>query len=597
VFAGFAFSASIICSLLAIIVYFFNRKSQLNRIFISAILFGAYSAFTAFMVLQANTAEDAYFWNKVGFLWPFFTVLLFQFALVFTENRFAGDKRGYILLYLPAVAFSVLDLATDQLGGYPRLEFWGYVMTGSETVLRAASNVWSILLSCSSVLLCARYFLRVTDESKKQQAKLITIGLSYPLLATLLAGIANVAFAWSIPRNGSGANAILCVFVAYAMWKYDLFNINPSLAAENIITTMPDSFILTDSKGEILRANPALTNLLGYEEHELAGKTVSQLITTEHLTSILRDIAEKQEIKNRETQLKTKQGTQKPVAVSASAIKNKKGKNIGITFVIHDLTRRKQNEEKIVRTERFAAIGELAGMIGHDLRNPLTSIQGATYYLKRKYAQNMDNSGKEMLNTIERSIIYSNKIVNDLLDYSREIKLEIEETSAKTLVANALALTDSPQNIKVVDLTTDTPELQVDTAKITRVFLNLIKNAIDAMPKGGTLTITNTETEDYLEIVFVDTGTGMTQETINKLWTPLFTTKARGMGFGLPICKRIVEAHGGKIQVQSTSAKGTTIIITIPLNIEQHQKTTDIAVGAIIDLGTDTGVQTHRFKS
>ncbi len=536
------------------------------------------------MVLQADNVETAYFWNKVGFMWPFFLALLFQFTLVFTENRLATDKRRYILLYLPAAVFALLDLTTNQLSGFPVQHSWGFILPGSETLLCTVSSIWSISLSCTSVLLCARYYFKVDEENKKQQALLITMGLSYPLLVNVLSVAANVMFNWAIPNNGSGANAILCILVAYAIWKHDLFNLNPAIAAENIIATMPDSFILTDPKGKILRANPALTNMLGYKEDELTGKTINQLLTDKHSANLLNNIAEKNEIKNHEINLKTKKGTQKPVAISASAIKNKKGKNLGITLIIHDLTRRKQNEEKIVKIERFAAIGELAGMIGHDLRNPLTSIQGATYYLKMKYAKSLDEPAKEMLNTIEQSITYSNKIINDLLDYSREIKLESEKTNTRKLITNALRLVDIPKNINVTDYTTDTPELQVDSAKITRVFLNIIKNAIDAMPKGGTLTITNTQTENHVKIAFEDTGTGITQEDLNRLWTPLFTTKARGMGFGLPICKRIVEAHGGKIHVQSASGKGTTFAITIPLSIEQHQAPTEIADVAPADV-------------
>ena len=98
-----------------------------------------------------------------------------------------------------------------------------------------------------------------------------------------------------------------------------------------------------------------------------------------------------------------------------------------------------------------------------------------------------------------------------------------------------------------------------------RVFINLIKNAIDAMPEKGTLEITNHQTRDCVEIAFADTGTGMPKETLQKIFTPLFTTKAQGMGFGLAICKRIIEAHGGKISVETATGKGTTFTVTLPI--------------------------------
>jgi signal transduction histidine kinase len=204
-------------------------------------------------------------------------------------------------------------------------------------------------------------------------------------------------------------------------------------------------------------------------------------------------------------------------------------------------------------------------MVGHDLRNPLTSIAGAEYYLKKRLSSEPNDNIKEMLGLIEKNIAYSNKIINDLLDYSREIELELLENNPKSLIKEALSLVEIPKNITVIDLTEKKPKIKVDIEKIKRAFVNIIKNAIEAMPKGGTLTIKSRKTGKYLKIVFADTGVGMSKKTLDKLWTPLFTTKAKGMGFGLPICKRFIEAHGGSISVESILGKGTTITVTFPI--------------------------------
>ncbi|MCW4019166.1 MAG: PAS domain S-box protein [Candidatus Bathyarchaeota archaeon] len=226
----------------------------------------------------------------------------------------------------------------------------------------------------------------------------------------------------------------------------------------------------------------------------------------------------------------------------------------------------KKTQSRLVKSERLAAIGELAGMVGHDLRNPLTSIKGAAYFLKTRYTKELDTIGKEMLATIDNSIDYSNKIVNDLLDYSRNLKLDLSEITPKKLLENTLSFAQVPDGINIIDETLDTFTVKVDAAKMSRVFLNLMKNAFDAMPKGGTLTVTSHKRKEMWEITFKDTGAGMEKETLRKLWTPLFTTKARGMGFGLPICKRIVNTHGGRIRVESTFEQGTKFIITIPVD-------------------------------
>jgi PAS domain S-box-containing protein len=225
----------------------------------------------------------------------------------------------------------------------------------------------------------------------------------------------------------------------------------------------------------------------------------------------------------------------------------------------------KEMQQQLVRSERLAAIGELAAMIGHDLRNPLTGIAGATYYLKTRWGSKIDKKSKEMLGFIEKDIENSNKIINDLLEYSREVKLDLDESNPRLILKEALSTVKIPKNVRVSDLTRDQPKMSVDTGKMKRVFMNIIKNAVDAMPKGGKLTIESRESKGDLEIVFSDTGVGMSEETLKNLFRPLFTTKAKGMGLGLPICKRLVEAHGGKIQASSTVGKGSTLIVMLPV--------------------------------
>ncbi|MEM3464323.1 MAG: GAF domain-containing sensor histidine kinase, partial [Candidatus Bathyarchaeia archaeon] len=231
----------------------------------------------------------------------------------------------------------------------------------------------------------------------------------------------------------------------------------------------------------------------------------------------------------------------------------------------------KESQVQLLKAQRMAVIGELAGMVGHDLRNPLTSIAGAAYYLKKRLTPKTDGKIREMLDLMEKNIAYSNKIIDDLLDYSREIKLELAESNPKSIVRETLSAIKVPKNVHVVNLTKSKPRIEVDVGKLKRTFLNIIRNAIEAMPKGGTLTITSRMVGDNVEFVFSDTGIGMSKKTLRNLWTPLFTTKAKGMGFGLPICKRFVEAHGGSINVESNFRKGTTFTVTVPIKPKMEE--------------------------
>lgn len=337
----------------------------------------------------------------------------------------------------------------------------------------------------------------------------------------------------------------------------------------SIFAASPDAITATDLQEKIVETNDQAVRMHGYSsKKELIGKSVLTLIAAkEHRKAIenTKKTFEQGSIKNIEYTFVTKDGQEFPVELSATVVKDASGKATGIVAMAKDITARKQMEQQLFKSERLAAIGELAAMIGHDLRNPLTGITGAAYYLKTKLSKRIDAKAKEMLEIIEKDIEYSNKIINDLLEYSREIKLEVTETTLKSLMREALSLVAVPENVRVISLCRNRSRLKTDFEKMKRTFANIIKNAFDAMPVGGSLVIKSRKVGTNVQIAFCDTGTGMSRQVLDKLGRPLFTTKAKGMGFGLPICKRIVEAHGGKISVESKVGKGTTFTITIPV--------------------------------
>jgi len=238
--------------------------------------------------------------------------------------------------------------------------------------------------------------------------------------------------------------------------------------------------------------------------------------------------------------------------------------------IVRDLSERKSLEQRLFKSERLAAIGELAGMVGHDLRNPLTAIKNASYFLSKKCVGACKNAASfQMFSIIDSSIEHANKIINDLLEYSREIRLELSKSSPKTLLREALSTIKVPSNVNLIDHTTDI-QFDVDKRQVLRVFVNLLKNAFDAMPKGGTLEVKSKRKNGSVMITFSDTGVGIPEGFMEKIFTPLLTTKAQGMGFGLPISKRIVEAHGGKISVDSIEGKGTTFTLTFPVHAPEQ---------------------------
>ncbi len=338
---------------------------------------------------------------------------------------------------------------------------------------------------------------------------------------------------------------------------------------KSIFAASPDAITATDQNGNISECSEQTLKIHDYSKKEdLLGKSAFVLIAKKDHQKAMENMAKTAKqgsIKNVEYTFTSKDGREFPAELSASVVRDASGNIAGFVAVSRDITERKQIEQRLMRSERLAAIGELAGMVGHDLRNPLQGIAGATYYLRSKLAGKIHEKVDEMLHIIQKDIEYSNKIIDDLLEYSREIKLELTETNPQAMIKETLSFVKTPENVRIVNESKSAPTIAVDIEKLRRVFLNLVRNAFDAMPKGGTLTISSKKTEDSVSFVFADTGVGMCGKTLQKLWTPLFTTKAKGMGFGLAICKRIVEAHGGSISVESKIGCGTTFIVTVPI--------------------------------
>jgi PAS domain S-box-containing protein len=581
IYALLSLLSSGICISLGFAVYFLNRKATINQLFMVLMLANAYWSICLFMLNRSPNVEVATVWNKILSFWPLIVAGALHFSLVFTENSILKRKPMLLFLYLPAVYFSIIDLTTNLISTTPVLKSWGYSITYPPySILSSLDGIWAASMTLISLILYAQYYFRIGDETKKLQTKFVAIGFAIPIVTSTITDSIFPVIGIDFPVLGNIAVSITAFVVAYAVVKHDLFGLNVEIAAENVFSTMPDSVILVNLEGKIVQVNRALGQLTGYKESEVIGKTVYEMLTqadvlnsndiTPRLIGQMRQ-QKNLKIKDYEISFYTKSGQKRFGTLSCSMVTNNHGQAVGIAFILHDITEQKELSRKLLNSQRLASIGELAGIIGHDLRNPLTGIRGASYYLKNKYANVLDSKDQAMFDTIDRSIEYSNKIVNDLIDYSSEIHLELQNTTPAKLLEDTLTLIPAQTNIKIVVDAKEPVQFKVDINKMQRAFSNIIKNAIDSMPKGGELTVKTQSAQGKIVFVFQDNGEGMTKEVLGKLWSPLFTTKAKGMGFGLPICKRAVEAHGGKICVTSEHKKGTTVTVELPtdLNVEE----------------------------
>jgi PAS domain S-box-containing protein len=573
IYALLSLCASAISASLGLSVYFLNRKSVINRLFMLMMLANAYWAFCEFMMRQASSFETAALWSKAIGFWPFVVALIVNFALAFTESDLLKNKLVYVALYFPALLFSLINLMTNWISGILVLKYWGYDTTAPYSGLVMVDGVWAAVMSLWAIFLFVGYYNRVVDEIKKQQTKFVAVGFAISICLSLVTDSVFPVAGVNFPSLASISGSAMSLFIVYGMLRYELFGFRPEIAAENIFSSMADSIILVNLEGVIIKVNRSLLELYGCGEEDFVGKSIDEIVektgaNTENMDAplIMAEVRRQREMKNQEITLRSKLGEDRTCILSCSMVCDSRGQDVGAAFVLHDVTERRAMEQKLIKAERLASVGELAGILGHDLRNPLDAIGVATYYLRTKYANMLDSKDEAMFENINQSIDYSNKIINDLIDYSSEIKLGLEAATPKSLVTGALAQVSPPLNIHVTDETADALEFQVDEGKMRRAFVNIVKNAFDAMPDGGELTIKSEKADGMVVFSFRDTGDGMTQETLSKLWTPLFTTKAKGMGFGLAICRRIVEAHGGKISAESQLKAGTTIRVELPLN-------------------------------
>jgi PAS domain S-box-containing protein len=332
--------------------------------------------------------------------------------------------------------------------------------------------------------------------------------------------------------------------------------------------------ILQDEK--IVFINKRLLEISGYSRDELIGIPFEKIgkMVDEKYRQLVEERHERrirgEEVPARsELELIAKTGERIPIEASSALIHH--NGHPAVLTIVRDIRERKRMEEQRLRLEKLAAVGEVATMVGHDLRNPLQSIEIATYALNNELSRlsssfSIPQETMVMLKVIDDSVNYADKIIRDLHDFSIIIKPTLKKASINTILKETLSQVKTQQNVELITQLGHLPEIRVDKDMIKRVFLNLVLNGIQTMKeKGGRLKVSTTKTKGFVEVSFKDTGVGIPKENMEKIFTPFFTTKAKGMGMGLAICKKFVESHGGSVEVESEEGKGSTFTVKLPI--------------------------------
>jgi signal transduction histidine kinase len=263
------------------------------------------------------------------------------------------------------------------------------------------------------------------------------------------------------------------------------------------------------------------------------------------------------------------------IGYTLALVRNDDGVVIGAAMFFKDLTRVEQLEERERLRDRLAALGEMAAAIAHEVKNPLAGIEVMAGLLRRKIPEAPD--AQAVLTDIINEAKMANAIVQEVLDFVRPIRLQVDHTAVSTALQGAIHLAETKEKRGGVDVDVDVPAglplLHADEHQLTQVFTNLLINAYEAMNGSGRVEIRAESTRiedggDGREAVLVeiqDNGPGMEPDVADRVFSPFFTTKAQGSGLGLAIVRKIVDAHDGKIDMETTPGAGTTIRVTLPV--------------------------------
>ncbi len=353
------------------------------------------------------------------------------------------------------------------------------------------------------------------------------------------------------------------------------------------IEQMNQGAIMLSEEDTILYCNRAFARMVKEGTEKIVGKKIQNYIFPIHVDSfnemLTKNRKEKVTVENTIT-LQAQDGSHLSTQISASVLREE---NLMATcLVVTDLTAHMQDEvrryteklefevqertKELAEAQRLATIGETAGMVGHDIRNPLQAIVSEIYLAKDELDCFPDNENKSVLkdslDNIETQTFYINKIVADLQDYTKPLTPHSQIISIEDSIHQSLSSVVIPENVSIeLETQKGVPKLEVDPLYLNRVLVNLISNALQAMPRGGTLTISFKIQDTMATISVEDTGLGIPENLKANIFKPLFTTKAKGQGLGLAVVKRLVEAVNGTVTFESQVGKGTVFTLTIPL--------------------------------
>ena len=353
----------------------------------------------------------------------------------------------------------------------------------------------------------------------------------------------------------------------------------PNEFPELILASLSDGIVIVDPTCRVVMLNPAMEEMIGVSSQRVAGKPLATLLpkASPMPVRVMTTLATGHPFFAPEAEWQQWDGQLFPTSISISSIVDKAGKTLSAVLVVKDLRRLKELEESQRPAERLNTFGVLAAAMAHEIKNPLLGIRGAAQLLREE----LPNEGaREYTEVIIREADRLNTLMEDMLDFARPHALNCAPVNLHEVLDTVIALERQSCETHGVHIRQQydpsLPDLWADRNRLTQVFLNLVRNAWEAMPHGGTLILTTKSAGEpvrvgpgggpMLLVELADNGCGIPPEVQQNLFTPFFTTKARGSGLGLAISHKIIEEHSGRFSIKSVVGQGTTVRVYLPVN-------------------------------
>lgn len=333
---------------------------------------------------------------------------------------------------------------------------------------------------------------------------------------------------------------------------------------------LPVGIIAVDRESRIKIFNRLLAKLTGIEVEHVLGEPFTKLLDGQNSGSnrLLQTLATGREFQSLKPESVIPVNVKTNLVVNISAINNKDGIRVGAVAVFTPERRLQELEKTIIKVEKLAILGQLATEMVHEIRNPLTAVSGLVQLLQQKLK---GSPQEEYITIILAELKQLNSFVSDFLLMARPGYCKRSQCSINKLLKEVITLVECEASIRklIINLETakDTLIVNADSGQLKQVFLNITRNAFDALPVGGELFIQSLKDKQQgiVRVVFKDTGIGMDKKTIANMFNPFFTTKDSGTGLGMFISKKIIDNHGGHIEIQSKPGRGATVTVVIPV--------------------------------